>query len=165
MSSDSDTGAAAIASRSAFTQAALTLLTALPESKPRQLLIVDADFGPWPLGEAAVVDALTQWARLPGRHLRLMGLRFDVLERDQPRLAVWRRHFAHVLECCTPTDVEATDMPSLLLADGAALELVDRERFVARRTDDRRALVLLRERTDALLQRSQPAWPVTNLGL
>jgi hypothetical protein len=154
-----------IASRSAFTDAASRLLTTLPEAKPRELLIVDADFSPWPLGEPAVVDALTQWIRLPGRRLRLLGSRFDVLERDQPRIVAWRRSFAHAIECFTPTDVEAADVPSLLLTDAVGLELLDRERFAARQADDRRWLVLQRERTDALLQRSEPAWPVTVLGL
>jgi hypothetical protein len=159
------TSGAQISSRSAFTQAASQLLTALPVAKPRELLIVDADFSPWPLGEPAVVDALTQWIRLPGRRLRLLGSRFDVLAGDQPRLAAWRRSFAHAIECFTPTEVEAADMPSLLLSDTVGLELLDRERFAARQADDGRWLVLLRERTDALLQRSEPAWPVTVLGL
>jgi hypothetical protein len=154
-----------IASRGDFVQAAARLLMALPDAKPRELLIVDADFSPWPLGELAIVDALTSWIRLPGRRLRLLGSRFDVVARDQPRLAAWRRSFAHAIECFTPTDVEAADVPSLLLSDGVGLELLDRERFVARQADDRRWLVLQRERTDALLQRSEPAWPVTVLGL
>lgn len=139
-----------IASRGDFVQAAARLLMALPDAKPRELLIV---------------DALTSWIRLPGRRLRLLGSRFDVVARDQPRLAAWRRSFAHAIECFTPTDVEAADVPSLLLSDGVGLELLDRERFVARQADDRRWLVLQRERTDALLQRSEPAWPVTVLGL
>jgi hypothetical protein len=159
------TAGAPISSRSAFTQAASLMLAALPETKPRELLIVDADFSPWPLGEPAVVDALTLWIRLPGRRLRLLGSRFDLLERGQPRLAAWRRSFAHAIECFTPTEVEAADVPSLLLSETQGLELLDRERFQARQSADRRWLVLQRERTDALLQRSEPAWPVTVLGL
>lgn len=154
-----------IQSRSAFTQAAVELLLGLPDVKPRDLLIVDADFSPWPLGEAAVVDALTRWLRLPGRRLRLLGSRFDVLERDQSRFAAWRRTFAHAIECFAPSEVEPGDLPSLWLSDDVGLELLDRERYQARRSNERRWLVLQRERTDALLQRCEPAWPVTVLGL
>lgn len=156
---------AAIGSRSAFEQAATALLCELPQIKPRDLLLVDADFSPWPLADPAVLDSLTQWIRLPGRRLRLLGSRFDVVQRDQSRFAQWRRSFSHAIECFSPTEVEPADMPSVLLADATGLELLDRERFIARRSSERRWLLLQQERTDALLQRSETAWPVTVLGL
>lgn len=156
---------ALLRSRSEFLDGARQVLIGLPEIKPRDLLIADADFSPWPLGDADVVEALTRWARLPGRRLRLLGSRFDVIERDQPRFAAWRRSFAHALECQLPGEVEPTDMPSLLLADAVCIELLDRERWQARCSDERRWLVEQRERIDAILQRSEPAWPMTALGL
>lgn len=152
-------------SRSGFERAATALLCELPQIKPREVVLVDADFSPWPLAAPAVLDSLTQWIRLPGRRLRLLGSRFDVVERDQSRFAHWRRSFAHAIECFSPTEVEPADMPSMLLADAAGLELLDRERYVARRSSERRWLVLQHERIDALLQRSETAWPVTVLGL
>lgn len=152
-------------SRSEFREAARAQLLALPEIKPRDVLIVDADFAPWPLNDADVVDALTRWVRLPGRRLRLLGGRYDVIERGQPRFAAWRKSFAHALECLTPSELEPSDMPSLLLLERSAIELLDREHWQGRASDDRRWLVELRERTDALLQRAEGAWPVTVLGL
>lgn len=161
-----DQGARALLqSRSEFIDAVRQILLGLPDVKPRELLIADADFSPWPLGDADVVDALTRWARLPGRRLRLLGSRFDVIERDQPRFALWRRSFAHALECLLPSELEPTDMPSLLLTDASCIELLDRERWQARRSDERRWLVEQRERCDAISQRSEPAWPITALGL
>ena len=156
---------ALLQSRSEFLGAVRQVLLGLPEVKPRELLIADVDFSAWPLGDADVVDALTRWARLPGRRLRLLGIRFDVIERDQPRFAAWRRSFAHALECLLPSELEPTDMPSLLLADACCIELLDRDRWQARHSDERRWLVEQRERTDALSQRSEPAWPITALGL
>lgn len=164
MSADSEERAA-IASRSEFDQAAASILCALPEVKPRELTLVDADFSPWPLAAPPVLNALTQWVRLPGRRLRLLGARYDIVERDQSRFAMWRRSFAHAIECYSPTEVEPSDLPSLLLGDASGLELLDRERYQARRSAERRWLVMQRERIDALLQRSEPAWPVTVLGL
>jgi hypothetical protein len=162
----SDAGSTAvIRSRSEFLESVRTLLRGLPQVKPRDLLIVDADFAPWPLGDADVVDALTRWVRLPARRLRLLGGRFDVIERGQPRFAAWRKAFAHAIECSTPSELEPGDMPSLLLLDAVGVQLIDREHWQGRVSDDRRWLVEQRESTDALLQRSESAWPVTVLGL
>jgi hypothetical protein len=159
-------GTRAIKSRSEFLEAARTLLCGLPESKLRDVTVVDSDFASWPLDELEVLDALTSWARMPGRRLRLIGSRFDVLERDQSRFARWRKQFMHALDCLTPTEIEPSDMPCLLLLPGtASLELFDRERWYGKLSDERRSIVLQQERVDAVLQRGEPAWPATVLGL
>lgn len=155
----------AIASRGEFFDAARELLSRADVSLTRDITLVDTDFSPWPIDEREVVDALTRWIRLPGRRLRLIGSRFDVIERDQSRFATWRKPFAHAIECWSPTDVEPADMPSLLLFDAACIELLDRERWQAHGSTERRTLVLQRERIDALMQRCETAWPVTTLGL
>jgi hypothetical protein len=85
--------------------------------------------------------------------------------RGQPRFAAWRKAFAHAIECSTPSELEPGDMPSLLLLDAVGVQLIDREHWQGRVSDDRRWLVEQRESTDALLQRSESAWPVTVLGL
>jgi hypothetical protein len=154
-----------ISSHGEFLDAARALLSQADASGTREITLVDTDFSPWPLDDAAVIGALTRWIRLPGRRLRLMGNRFDVIERDQPRFAAWRKPFAHAIECLSPTDIDPGDMPSVLLLDAASLELFDRERWQARTTSERRTLVLQRERLDALMQRCEAAWPVTMLGL
>jgi hypothetical protein len=155
----------AIVSRGDFLDAARGLLLQAEASGTRAITLVDTDFSPWPLDDAAITEALTRWIRLPGRRLRLVGSRFDVIERDQPRFARWRRPFAHAIECSSPTDVDPGDMPSVLLLDASSLELLDREHWQARLTSERRALVLQRERLDALVQRCEAAWPLTMLGL
>lgn len=154
-----------IESRTGFAEAALGMLSQLDTSGTRQVTLVDIDFSPWPLDDDAVIGALTRWIRLPGRRLRLVGSRFDVIQRDQPRFSSWRKPFAHAIECWTPTEVDPGDMPSVLLLDAMVLELLDRERWQARQASERHSLVLQRERLDALLQRCEAAWPVTVLGL
>jgi hypothetical protein len=155
----------AIASHGEFVDAARRLLSQADSNGTRTITLIDTDFSPWPLDDAAVIDALTRWVRLPGRRLRLVGNRFDVIERDQAGFAAWRKPFAHAIECLSPTDIDPGDMPSVLLLDAASLELLDRERWQARSTSERRTLVLQRERLDALMQRCEAAWPVTVLGL
>lgn len=155
----------AIASRTEFTDAARQQLLHVDATPVRSIAVVDVDFSPWPLDDADIVIALTRWIRLPGRRLRLVGSRFDVIERDQSRFAHWRKPFAHAIECLTPTDVDPTDMPCLMLMDTGCLELLDRERWQARWSSERRTMALQRERLDALVQRCEAAWPVTVLGL
>jgi len=154
-----------ISSRSEFVDAARGLLSQVDQIGTREITLVDTDFSPWPLDDALVVDALTRWIRLPARRLRLVGNRFDVIERDQSRFATWRKPFAHSIECLSPTDVDPGDMPSVLLLDASSLELLDRDHWQARASSERRTLVLQRERLDALMQRCETAWPVTVLGL
>lgn len=156
---------AILQSHSEFHAAARAVLLGLPDVKPREVLVVDLDFSAWPLGDVDVVEAITQWVRLPGRRLRLLGGRFDIIQREQSRFATWRRSFTHAIECLTPSEVEPADIPSLLLTGAIGLELLDRERWRGLRSEERSWLVAQRERTDALLQRSEPAWPSTILGL
>lgn len=154
-----------VSSRNEFVALARQLLSGLDGASGRDLTLVDLDFSPWPLDDASVVDALTRWIQLPGRRLHLIGARFDIIEREQARFAGWRRPFAHSVECMTPTDVDPSDLPALLMLDAGYLELLDRERWQASWSAERRAWVLQRERIDALVQRCEPAWPVTVLGL
>jgi len=154
-----------VSSCSDFVALARESLSSLHTSSGRGVTLVDADFSPWPLDDPAVVGAPGSWIQLPGRRLCLVGARFDVVERRQPRFAAWRKPFAHAVECLTPADVGPSDMPSLLLLDDGYLELLDRERWQARQSSERRSWVLQRERIDALLTRCEPAWPVTTLGL
>ena len=154
-----------VSSRSEFTALASELLSALDNNPGREITLVDVDFSAWPLDQAPVVDALTRWIQLPGRRLLLVGARFDLIERGQPRFAAWRKPFSHAVQCMAPTDLDPSDMPAVLLFDGGYLELLDREQGRARWTTERRAWVLQRERIDALMTRCEPAWPVTVLGL
>jgi len=152
-------------SRSEFIALARQLLSGLDSASGRDLTLIDLDFSPWPLDDPSVVDALTRWIQLPGRRLHLIGARFDVVEREQARFAAWRKPFSHAVQCMTPSDVDPSDLPAVLMLDAGYLELLDRERWQARWTAERRAWVLQRERIDALVQRCEPAWPVTVLGL
>lgn len=154
-----------IGSRAEFTAAARDQLLHVDAAPVRNITVVDVDFSPWPLDDADVVIALTRWIRLPGRRLRLVGSRFDLIERDQSRFAHWRKPFAYAIECVTPTDVDPADMPCVMVTDAGCLELLDRERWQARWSSERRTMVLQHERLDALVQRCEPAWPVTVLGL
>ncbi len=141
------------------------LLVALPESAPHGLWLVDVDFADWPLDEPEVLQAITRWVRLPGRRMVWIGADFEAVERSYPRLAAWRRDFAHGVDAFRPVEGERVDWPSWLMAERQAVVLADRERWRGRKVSALSELRALREAVDALLQRCEPAWPGTVLGL
>jgi peptidyl-tRNA hydrolase len=143
--------------RSAFAEAASTGC--------REIWLCDSDFADWPLSERAVVDNLTQWAQAH-RKLTLLAQNFDEIVRRHARWVEWRRQWSHVVECRTNTELEAGQMPTLLLMPGLiTVRLVDAVHHrgsVSRAPAD---AIHGRESLDAVLQRSTEAFPVTTLGI
>ena len=154
-----------IVGRQAYSDALAALLVGLPGSAVRECWLVGADFDGWPLDSAAVLQALTRWARPAGRRLTLIGTDFDRIQTRFPRFGAWRRARTHVLEAWQPEAPECADMGSWLLAGQRAVVLVDALHWRAQQLAEPVALRALAEKTSALLHRCQSAWPVTTLGL
>lgn len=132
----------------------------------RTLLWVDPDFVRWPLDRPGLIEGLGAWLRRPGRRLTLLGGRFDRLERAHPRFSQWRVHWMHAIDAREPSDLPGEDLPTLLLDDGpTVLQLWDRELPRGRAGQDAAAAATARDRIDAPLQRSIPAWASKPLGL
>ena len=131
----------------------------------REIWLCDADFADWPLNEPALIEHLTQWAK-PYRKLTLIAQSFDEFPRRHARWVAWRRTWSHVVECRANVELEAGKMPTMLLAPGlVTVRLVDPERYrgsVSRVPAD---AIHARELIDAVLQRSEEAFPATSLGL
>lgn len=131
----------------------------------RELLLADADFADWPLGERAVVEALTAWALSGGQRLTLLARRYDAVVRTQPRFVVWRRQWSHKIEARGLPGVDAQDVPCILWTPGWVLQRQDMLRsrgFTGSEPERRR---LLREALDGWLARSSTAFPADTLGL
>jgi len=155
----------AITSRGEFQDAIRHSLAWAATAGSPEILLFDADFADWPLGERAVIESLSNWAH-SRRRLTLMAYNFDSMARQQTRFVEWRRQWAHVVQCRHDDELEAEQIPTLLLAPGlVSVRLVDRIHH--RGTLSSRAIdeVECRERVDALLQRSTEAFPATTLGL
>lgn len=132
----------------------------------RSLLMVDPTFEHWPLDDAGVLQTLTQWARLPGRQLCLLAARYDEVPRRQPRFTAWRRDWAHVIHAVQAPQEFAADLPSVLLDDRKlSVHLIDAVNWRGRAALDARARLLWQEKIDVVLQRSEPAFAATTLGL
>jgi hypothetical protein len=138
---------------------------ARPRPQPHEAWLVDPQFGDWPLDEVAVLDGLSAWLRPGGRVLRIVGLEFERTARQLPRFARWRRDWSHRLEVLRPADgVLPARLRGLLAGDGAWqwLDAPDWRLRVVTEPVQARAM---QEQLADFLQRCEPAWPATVLGL
>lgn len=132
----------------------------------RCITCVDANFEHWPLDEPLLLQALTAWLRRPQRRLVLLAASYAEVPQRLPRFTAWRRDWAHAIQALQPPQEWAADLPTLLLDDRhMAVHLIDPVHWRGRASLDVRARVLWQERIDAVLQRSEPAFAVTTLGL
>ncbi len=154
-----------IRSRSEFHAAVRTAFAEAAAQGCREIWLSDIDYADWPLDEPALIDSLTGWAK-PYRKLTVLAQHFDEFGRRHARWVAWRRHWSHVVECRANVELEVGKIPTLLLAPGlVTVRLVDPLRYrgsVSRAASD---AIHGRELIDAVLQRSEEAFPVTSLGL
>jgi hypothetical protein len=155
---------ALIDGRSDFTHTLRRSLGRALRDRERELCFVDPDFEIWPLDDAEVLEALSAWARLPQRRLLMVGSRFDTIPRLFSRFTTWRGTFAHVVEAFA-TEVEPSQVPTLLLAGPSSLMLADRLRWRGHALSTDKEVADWREVVDVLLQRSEPGFGANTLGL
>jgi hypothetical protein len=160
---DADRGAL-IDGRSEFTLAVRRSLAQAYRQRERELCLVDTDFEIWPLDDAEVLHTLSAWARLPQRRLLMVGSRFETIPRLFSRFTTWRGTFAHVVEAFA-TEVEPSQLPTLLLAGPSSLMLADRLRWRGHALGSDKDVADWREVVDVLLQRSEPGFGANTLGL
>jgi hypothetical protein len=155
----------AIDSRSAFVAALHDATAQALARRARRMVWVDADFADWPLDDPDLLQRLTDWLRLPQRRLQLLAIDYEGVRRRARFMACYRL-WSHAVSAHGPAQDDVATLPCLLLADDTTLvQLLDKTRWRGWIASDAAALQACRERTDALLQRSAPAFPVTTLGL
>jgi hypothetical protein len=154
-----------ITSRAEFRDAIRSSFALAAQVGAREIAIVDPNFADWPLDDRSVIDSLDGWID-SSRNLTMFADSFDEIARRHSRFVAWRRQWAHAVRCRSDPELEAEQVPTLLLAPGVTcVRLLDRVRH--RGTASNRAIDMTecRETLDALLQRSVEAFPVTPLGL
>ncbi|GAB4567691.1 MAG: hypothetical protein IV105_21645 [Rhizobacter sp.] len=154
-----------ITSRSEFHDALRQSFALVADEGCREVFIADPTFADWPLGERAVIESLTRWA-YAHRKLTVLAQSFDEFTRRHPRWVEWRRQWAHVVECRALADDDAGKLAGLFLAPGlVTLRVLDAEHYRASLSFEPGDAIRVRDNLDALLQRSEEAFPATNLGL
>jgi hypothetical protein len=153
-----------IQGRRAFADLVRQALQAAAREHWPHLVLSDPDFGDWPLGERAVVEALSAWAGR-GRRIQFLAQHFDVLRERHPRLVQWRVTWAHIVEAHACRSLQGGELPSAIWSPQWTLERVDitRSVMVASHRPERRSL--LQERLQACWQQGSPSFPATTLGL
>lgn len=157
-------GGQPIDGRGAFIEAVRHAIAHAVASRERELCFVDPDFETWPLDDAQLLASLTAWAREPLRKLLLVAGNFDTVPRRFARFAEWRGTWAHVVEAHV-TEIEPSQIPTLLLAGSASLLLADRLRWRGHALSSDKEVADWREVVDVLMQRSEPGFAANTLGL
>ena len=154
-----------ITSRTEFHDALRQSFALVADEGCREVFIADPTFADWPLGERAVIESLTRWA-YAHRKLTVLAQNFDEFTRRHPRWVEWRRQWAHVVECRALAEDDAGKLAGLFLAPGlVTLRVLDAEHHRASLSFEPADAIRVRDNLDALLQRSEEAFPATNLGL
>jgi hypothetical protein len=152
-------------SRNEFLGALRSAFAAAADQGCRELILCDLNFAQWPLGEIKVVEALTRWA-YAHRKLTLLAHDFSEVTRRHSRWVEWRRSWAHIVECRALTELEASKVPTVLLAPGlVTVRLFDPLHYRGSQSSLQADLQGSREVLDAVSQRSVDAFPATTLGL
>lgn len=152
------------AGRLDFEAALRTGLAAAAARGWNRIVLCDADFADWPLGERSSIAALDAWATR-GRVLQVLARDYTALRRLHPRFVQWRTRWSHLVEAHACPNVDEGELPSVLWTPTWTLERLDRVHgsFVASHAPQRRAL--LSERIQACWLRSAPSLAATTLGL
>lgn len=154
-----------ITSRSEFQIALREAFVEAADAGSRELFLSDHDFADWPLGERDVIDSLSRWVA-SSRRLTLLANTYDEVARKHPRWVTWRRQWSHVVSCRANTELEAGEVPTLLIAAGTlTVRLSDTVHPRGRASHDRAEELHCKELFDAVSQRSVEAFPATATGL
>jgi hypothetical protein len=150
--------------REAFRQLVRDALAAAAREGWREIILSDADFGDWPLGERAVAESLQAWSS-GGRRIVLLARNYDGVVRQHARFVQWRRTWSHIVTAVACPSADPLDLPSALWSPRWVFERRDPERCVGWCGSEPERRVALRESLDAWMQKSTPSFPATTLGL
>ena len=139
------------------------LATAASEGWSR-IVLCDADFADWPLGERDVVAALHAWSAR-GRTLQLIARDYRDLRERHPRFVQWRVTWAHLVEAHACVGASGAELPSAIGSPVWTLERLDPLRNTLVASVDAERRVALQERVNECWHRSTPSFPASQLGL
>jgi len=130
----------------------------------REIVLSDASFEDWPLGEREVAGSLQAWART-GRHMVLLAKRYDGVARQHARFVHWRGLWSHIVTAAACPAADALDLPSAIWSPSWVLERRDIEHCKGYCGSEPERRVAVRELLNAWLQKAAPAFPASTLGL
>lgn len=150
--------------RSAFTQAVRDALQVAAREGWGELILCDATFADWPLGERAVVEALQAWSR-GGRRFTMLAMDYAGVARQHARFVQWRQTWDHIIDCRVCRVTDALAFPSVLWSPGWVMQRIDVERDVLVCDHEAARRLALRQLLDECRRDSSPGFPASVLGL
>lgn len=130
----------------------------------QEIVMSDATFEDWPLGERAVCDDLQAWAR-SGRRCVMLARHYDEVVRRHARFVAWRCHWSHLVECHACRNADPQALPSVVYSPQWALHRLDVDGCRGVASVEPAVRVQLREALAPWLRKSTPAFPASVLGL
>lgn len=150
--------------RSEFAQRVRDALDRAAHAGWREIIVSDATFEDWPLGERAVAQALQQWSG-SGRRFVMLAKSYTELQRRHARFVTWRCTWSHIVECWVCPDAVLSDFPSAIWTPSWVLVRLDPERSTGLTSEDPSRRLQLREQLQEWRRKSQPGFPASTLGL
>ncbi len=152
------------AGRSAFAQLVRDALAcAAREGWPR-IILCDASFEDWPLGERAVAQALQDWSAA-WRRCSLLARRWDGVIRQHARFVSWRQTWSHLIEARACPSADRLALPSAIWSPRWAMQRLDIVHCTGYGGSEPERRLALHELLDEWWRKSTPAFPATTLGL
>lgn len=150
--------------REAFHAAVRTALDCAAREGWREIILCDASFEDWPLGERAVAASLQAWSK-SGRRCILLARRWDDAQRRHARFVDWRRTWAHIIDARACPSADPLEIPSAIWTPAWVMHRIDPERSRGICGSEPERRVALRESIAEWLARSTPSFPAHQLGL
>ena len=150
--------------RESFRQLVRDALGAAAREGWKEIVLSDATFEEWPLGERAVAESLQAWAS-GGRRMVLLAKRYDDVVRRHARFVTWRRTWAHIIDARACAAADELELPSAIWSPHWVLERRELERSIGWSGSEPQRGLLLHESLKEWLQKSSPSFPATTLGL
>lgn len=150
--------------RNEFRQLVRDALATAAREGWREIVLSDATFEQWPLGERSVAESLQAWSKT-GRHCVLLARHYNDVIRMHARFVQWRGTWSHIINAVAVPSADPLDLPSAIWSPGWVLERRDLERSTGYCGSEPARRVLLRESLNEWLLKASPAFPATTLGL
>lgn len=151
--------------REAFQQLVRDALSTAAREGWKEIVVSDANFHDWPLGERAVIDALQAWAG-SGRRFSMLASNYDDVIRRHARFVRWRGTWDHIITCRRSPSTDPLSIPSALWSPVWVMHRIDPERCVGVTGAESDRKVVLKELLNEWMRsRSAPGFPSTTLGL
>jgi hypothetical protein len=150
--------------RETFRQLVRDALACAAREGWREIVLSDATFEDWPLGERAVTESLQAWAS-GSRKFVILAKNYDEVVRKHPRFVAWRRVWSHIIDARGCADADPLGLPSMLWSPVWVLERLDPLRSTGYSGVEPERRLAARESLQEWLRKSTSAFPATNLGL